>query len=146
MTKIVTTSKIFLVNDKRQLLLLKIGIHTQQPERSHTMDFPGGLVDDGESARQGALRELREETGIELQPGDLTLAYAMTGYYEPKQESYTHLRYIVKLDYTPDVTVSWEHKSYEWSDFDTVLDKYELRPHFTVALKYIQEHKLLDTL
>lgn len=143
MTSIVATSKVFILNEKNELLLLKIGIHTQQPERSYTMDFPGGMVDKGEFEREAALREVREETGIALRPNDLKLVYAMTGYYEQKNESYTHLRYLVKLDYTPDVTVSWEHESYEWLAVDRVLDTYELRPHFTDALRYIQAHGLI---
>ena len=37
-----------------------------------TLEFPGGLVDAGEGAREAALRELQEETGYEA--GDVFLA------------------------------------------------------------------------
>ena len=41
--------------------------------RSHAGQYavPGGRLDDGENAVEGALRELREEIGLELGPGDV---------------------------------------------------------------------------
>jgi 8-oxo-dGTP pyrophosphatase MutT (NUDIX family) len=41
--------------------------------RSHAGQyaFPGGRLDDGENAVEGALRELREEIGLELSAGDV---------------------------------------------------------------------------
>ena len=50
----------------------------QHPRRGWVM--PGGGVEPGETIRAGAVRELREETGVELQPRDLTAAAVNGGF------------------------------------------------------------------
>lgn len=140
MTKIKATSKVILINEKNELLLLRIGEHTVNPRRSHTWDLPGGFIDDGEAEVDGAIREVREETGIELGRDQLALVYAETAHYEEIDTLMTHLRYVARLDHTPEVTVSWEHESYKWVDFDANLDEYELRPHFVKAIENIKRY------
>lgn len=44
-----------------------------RPEPPHEMSLPGGEVEDAESAEQAALRELREETDVWLEPVELDL-------------------------------------------------------------------------
>jgi ADP-ribose pyrophosphatase YjhB (NUDIX family) len=144
MTRIVATTKVLIVNKKNELLLLKIGVHTQQPNRSHSLDLPGGFVDGDESEYDGALREVKEETGIDLSNDNIKLAYGMTDVNEERDTSVTHLLYIVKLDRTPEVTISWEHESFEWVEFSTVLQKYDLRPRYNTFIKHVQQYNLLS--
>lgn len=143
MTSVVATTKTLIVNEKNQLLLLKIGLHTQQPERSHTWDLPGGFIDEGESEVEGAVREIKEETGIDVNPDEVNLLYGTTGYYKERDKSVTHLCYGIVFDKTPQITISWEHASYEWVDFATVLQNYELLPRYRKFIEYAQEHELL---
>lgn len=145
MTHLISTSKTLIVNDRNELLLLKIGVHTVHPERSYTYDLPGGIVNKGESERDGAVREIKEETGIDVSPSNLQLVYSETIFEKRKKVVINHLRYFVQLDYTPEVKVSWEHEMYEWVDIDLVLQQYKLRPHFQKAIEIVQQSKMFVT-
>lgn len=59
-----------LVFDGRERLLLARGHDPDNPTR-HWWFTIGGGIETGESARQAAVREMKEETGIELPPGSL---------------------------------------------------------------------------
>ena len=41
------------------------------------VNFPAGLIDPGETPREAAARELREETGLEAAPGELQLLHTV---------------------------------------------------------------------
>lgn len=56
--------------DPRGRLLLAIGHDLHQPDRHWWFTIGGGLMP-GESPREGASRELREETGIRVEPSTL---------------------------------------------------------------------------
>lgn len=144
MTHVRATTKILIINERDELLILKIGVHTKQPHRSYTLDLPGGFVDDGESERDGAVREIKEETNIDMNPNDLELIWAETNYYEDTDASFTHLLYLVGLDHTPEVKVSWEHESFMWVKLDEAAEKFEDRPRFRHVVEYMQKLKLVS--
>lgn len=59
-----------IVLDEADRVLLIRGHDADQPERSWWFTLGGG-IDAGESARDAAVREVREEAGIVLEPGDV---------------------------------------------------------------------------
>src|SRR5437764_6343549 len=102
-----TTAKLLLINDRNEALMLRIGDYKSHPEKSHTPDLPGGMVDPGESEHDAVIREVKEEAGIDLDPNVVTLGYAETVYIEQQYLSVTRLLYVARIAYTPDVTISW---------------------------------------
>ena len=64
-TRSVTVDAI-VINDKRQILLIK---RKNQPYQNHWA-LPGGYLDQNETALQGALRELREETSLSAETAE----------------------------------------------------------------------------
>ncbi len=64
--KKLVASKVIVKSDKGNILLV-------QPTYKPGWQFPGGGVDAGESPEEAAVRELREELGVELSGQDLTL-------------------------------------------------------------------------
>jgi 8-oxo-dGTP pyrophosphatase MutT (NUDIX family) len=63
-------ARVLLLDDAGRVLLLR-GFDPARPDHRYWFTVGGGL-DDGESMREAAVRELFEETGLRLAPGDLT--------------------------------------------------------------------------
>lgn len=53
----------FILNAKGELLVVR---RAKEPAKD-TLDLPGGFVDNGETAEEGILREIKEETGLAVQ-------------------------------------------------------------------------------
>lgn len=136
-------AKILLFNENDQILLLRLGIHKLWPEKSHTSDLPGGIVDLGESEKEAVIRETKEEADITLDPEKVTLGHAATRYYPAENKSVTRLLYIVKLDATPPVTLSWEHEAYEWCDIDVLTGEHGLTASYKEAVLYLKNNQLI---
>lgn len=84
-------------------------------------DFPKGNVEPGESEEAAALREVKEETGldVELLPGfreEVFYTYARAGRRVRKKVVFFLARATTK-----EVRLSWEHVGYAWLGFDQAL-------------------------
>lgn len=55
-----TSTVAVILNEKNELLVVR---RAKEPAKG-TLDLPGGFCDNGESAEQGVLREVQEETGL----------------------------------------------------------------------------------
>ncbi len=142
-TEIESVAKVLIVNAQNKALVLTLGKHLQQPEKSYLPDLPGGIVDAGESERKAVIREVDEECGITLNPTNIRLAYSETAYYEKENKSVTKLLYIAHVDEAPAVTLSWEHSDHEWVEIDK-LHAIDMRPFFNKAIQYSIENNLIN--
>jgi len=138
MQKLATESGtgVLVFNEKGEVLVLTASEWKARPDRSLKPDLPGGAVDPGETERDGVKRELFEEAGISVDLGQFTLAYTKTIFFEPKNTSVSRFLYFAFLDYTPEVTLSWEHCAYEWVSPRVLIEKFENRPFYKEAIDY----------
>ena len=101
------SAKIIILDSKNNVLVLR---------RSHSHpfdplapDLPGGTIGPDEDFALGALRELREETGIVLNVADLTLIH------DKKRPVHHRVLFVAKYPMSyPGIKISWEHSSFEW--------------------------------
>lgn len=112
------SAKLLLRDSEGSVLLLRRS--TTHPWHPHGPDLPGGVIEDGENFRVGLTRELKEETGLMINPIDLVELY------EVRDEAVDGAR-IHRFIFTsqlqvrqPHVTLSWEHDKYDWVHLEEV--------------------------
>lgn len=107
----IPTSGSLVVNDKNQILLVLTA------KWSHTYGIPGGKIEMGETAEQAAVREIREETGLDTHDLKLILVQDCIHpqeFYNPKAH-FILFNYVARCDSTA-VILNDECQSYLWVD------------------------------
>lgn len=130
-----SVAKVLLVNERQEVLVLTVGEYKARPDKSYKPDLPGGLVDPGETELIAVKRELFEEAGITIGLSEFQLAYARTQFYPAENKSVSKFLYLVFIQDTPEVTLSWEHADYAWVPIDE-LTSIEFRPFYEEAVNY----------
>lgn len=119
-------------NDKHLLL---------HKPKTNCWEFPGGKLDVGESLSQAVVREIKEETGLDVQVLNLSGIYCNN-----KADEFTslHLLFQVVLENqatTPEVQLSNEHDNYLWLTFDELK---KMVNETAPVLKEILQNKSID--
>ncbi|MDJ0274326.1 MAG: bis(5'-nucleosyl)-tetraphosphatase [Nitrososphaerota archaeon] len=91
-------------------------------------DFPKGHVEQGESDIRAALRELREETGL----NDVEVLFGFRKeisyfYTEKGEKVHKSVVYYLGKSKTTDVRISHEHKGFEWLPFEEAMSRLRFR-------------------
>lgn len=95
--------------DKVKVLIEKRG---SKPKK-HKWALPGGHVEKGESIKEGAAREVKEETDVDIKPDDLMLIDQMIN--EKGKHNYF---YCVLLDEDHPAKSGSDAEKAEWHDVD----------------------------
>ena len=110
-------AKLVIIDDTDKYLLMYRSAH---PIFGNDPDLPGGTLESGEEPLDTMVREVYEEAGFVIDGAATRKVYEGAEYSSHK----THYSlYVVKLDYRPDIFMSWEHSAYEWLERDDFLQK-----------------------
>ena len=97
---------VVLINENNEVLIV------QRSDAVETYSgywcFPGGGVDEGETAEDCAIRETYEETKLKVKPSDLAYFYTVTK--EPNKDIY----FFIAEKWKGEVEIDWESSDHKW--------------------------------
>ena len=100
-------------NENDEILLLKR--HPKSKTDPQMWELPGGKVEKGEDFTDALEREIKEETGLNVEVGD---------FCEAVQNDYMHKRTVQVMMYLTDiegeVEISEEHTEFMWADLEKI--------------------------
>lgn len=116
--KKVKTSRILLFNKLGQCLVVKRASYRNYPGK---WDLPGGRVEQGENIKKSALRELRDETGLQL--NKLPKATKLTKVTKLDGKSRLRVLFVASNVKAKKITLDEEHTKYKWTALDKILPR-----------------------
>lgn len=100
-------------NDEGNILVLRR--HPKSKTNPHKWELPGGKIEKGEFFDEALIREVKEETGLDVKVGD---------FCEAVQDDYPHKRTVQLIMYSKDITgevkISDEHDDWMWASLDEI--------------------------
>ncbi len=109
MNPVYVSTKTVVIREGGKLLALRRSATC--PRRPFSWDLPGGDVEFGEELEASALREVKEEAGLDIK--EVTLFDAV-GFVAKDGDYWVTLGYLARVPQDAAVTISWEHDQFEW--------------------------------
>lgn len=101
--------KAFITNGKGEVLIIK---RDHVDSKSGVWDFPGGRLKFGETLREALVREVKEESGINLVK--ISLPLSINTFFRADKREYQIIRKIYFCEGKGKVSLSNEHNYFEW--------------------------------
>lgn len=115
--------KVLLKDSAGRILVLK---STDPDGYGNHLDFPGGRMEAGEAPLETLVREVKEETGMRLDPTKAELFHVawLKGFGDKAQEDVYKTFWIAQIP-DSDANLSWEHKEFFWLAPDKLPDDFK---------------------
>ncbi|MFC1698032.1 NUDIX domain-containing protein [Nanoarchaeota archaeon] len=122
-----------ILNEKNEFLMLRFA---KDEVPSQKWIFPGGRLDDGEEPKLGLLREITEETNLDIEllnPIDVSM-------WGIDHDHRYAIFFLCKLVSNPEnIKLSHEHQDYKWYSFDELDNIDYHRKHFKEVLIKVKD-------
>jgi ADP-ribose pyrophosphatase YjhB (NUDIX family) len=115
MQKIGVSQKAIIFNEEGKFLILRRT--NTAPSNPNKWDLPGGDLDFGEDAVKGISREIKEETGLEIEN---IKPFDVESHINKKNEFWVTVAYAAKTK-SDKVKLSFEHNDFKWIDNEKFL-------------------------
>lgn len=122
---------VVIMNTLDEVLLLKR--HPYDRTLPNVWCLPGGKIDEGEGIVDAARREVKEETGLDVDKVMYNL-----GTKENEKFVIHYLAAHDKIDFEEPITISDEHETFQWVDLGE-LEKFEIAPLTLEMLNYYKK-------
>lgn len=125
---------LYILNDRNQVLL---GLR-KSPHGCGSWCPPGGHMEFGESNAQAAVREAKEETGLDINPDYVTLVGVTNDFFKENNKHYITLNLKThKFNGFPQVTEPDKCAEWKWFDLDKLPENL-----FLSTANFFKQHKL----
>jgi molecular chaperone GrpE len=125
--KSILTVKGVILREDGKILLLKRSRKILNPGK---WDLPGGTLEKGETLKEALLREIKEETGLEVEVGEIIGTAEFSKESNNFSEEKRGLRYLAYCSGDEEVKLSKEHQDFEWFTIDEALEKLSKKDGF----------------
>jgi len=114
------------------------------------LDLPKGKIEKGESAKEAAIREIKEESGLTVKFDRYFKEGVDYWYVRDKERVKKHVTmFLAEAGKDVEVRVSFEHKGYEWLNYRAAMQKLPYRTWkdlVTAANEYLDKKETMDAL
>jgi len=134
--KSILTIKAVVLDEKGKVLLLK---RSKKSLNAGKWDLPGGHLDKGESIEEALKREVSEETGLDVEMGEIL---GFTEFEKPAKQFKQEKRGLRFLAYLKSGEVKLnkdEHQDFGWFSFDEALEKLSEKDGFEAEKRKVIE-------